>query len=447
MFVLTRWIGPHAYGLFVTALGLTAFLTMVTRAGVDTYLVRVEAPPDDRTYSIAATLIMGLSIVLVGVGAAAVPLLTRWYGDREFLPAYLVTMITIPLAGLAGVPTAKLERDLNFRAVAGIELAGQMLALLVSVALAWRGFGIWAPVSGLIAWQFWAACGALKAAKLNLYPAFDAVQARRMLSFGIGYTASLRVWQLRTLVNPLVVGRFAGAEAVAFVALAIRISEGLGFVRIAAGRLAIAALSRLRQDRQQFRLTLESALQFQLLALGPLLCLFALAAPVVIPRMLGVRWNASLQVYPFVAAGVLVNSLYNLQASALFVLGQQWMVLRAHALHVALLGFATLLLLPRVGIVAYGCAELAACGGYAVLHAGAKDFTRVSYRSLAWLGIAFLAPLFGVFVRKEWIVVLWLPLGIVAAVKLWNRAQNRHLRGPAVHPVPSLQSELSDPGA
>ena len=26
MFVLTRWIGPHAYGLFVTALGLTAFL-------------------------------------------------------------------------------------------------------------------------------------------------------------------------------------------------------------------------------------------------------------------------------------------------------------------------------------------------------------------------------------------------------------------------------------
>ncbi len=447
MFVLTRWIGPHAYGLFVTALGLTAFLAMVTRAGIDTYLVRVETTPDDRTYSIATTLIMGLSIMLVGVGAAAVPWLTRWYGDREFLPAYLVTLITIPLAGLAGVPTAKLERDLNFRAVAGIELAGQTLALLVSVALAWRGFGVWAPVFGLIACQFWAACGALRAAKLNLRPAFEAAQARRMLSFGMGYTASLRAWQLRNLVNPLLVGRFAGAEAVAFVALAIRISEGLGFVRIAAGRLAIAALSRLQRDQQQFRSTLERALRFQLLALGPLLCLFALVAPVVIPRLLGVHWSACLQVYPFVAAGVLVNSLYNLQAAALFVLGQQWLVFRAYAVHVALLGFATLLLLPRMGIVGYGCAELVACGGYALLHAGAKDFTRVSYGTLFWLEVAFLAPLFGFFLRREWIVILWLPFGIVAAVELQNRVRNRRLGGHARRPASSLQSEFSDSGA
>lgn len=447
MFVLTRWIGPHAYGLFVTALGLTAFLATLTRGGIDTYLVRAETPPDNRTYSIAATLIMGLSIVLAGVGVAAVPLLTRWYGDREFLPAYLVTLITIPLAGLAGVPTAKLERDLNFRAVAGIELVGQVLALLVSVAFAWRGFGVWAPVCGLIAWQSWAACGALKAAKLNLHPAFEAMHARRMLSFSIGYTASLRVWQLRTLVNPLLVGRFAGAEAVAYIALAIRISEGLGFVRVAAGRLAIAALSRLRRNEELFRSTLERALQLQLLALGPLLCLFALAAPVAIPRLLGVRWTASLQVFPFIAAGVLVNSMYNLQASALFVLGHQWMVLRAYALHVALLGFATLFLLPRMGFMGYGWAELAACGGYAVLHAGARDFARVSYRKLAWLGIAFLTPPFGLFLRNKWIVILWLPLGVIASVELWNRVQHRHLQSCALRRVPSLQSELFDSGA
>jgi Polysaccharide biosynthesis protein len=46
MFLLTRWIGPHAYGVFVTAVGLTTFLASLTRFGVDTYLVRCEPPPD-----------------------------------------------------------------------------------------------------------------------------------------------------------------------------------------------------------------------------------------------------------------------------------------------------------------------------------------------------------------------------------------------------------------
>ena len=54
MLVMTRWIGPHSYGLFVTAIGLVAFLSTLARAGVDVYLVRREAVPDDRMYHVAA---------------------------------------------------------------------------------------------------------------------------------------------------------------------------------------------------------------------------------------------------------------------------------------------------------------------------------------------------------------------------------------------------------
>src|SRR5436309_7369205 len=50
MLVMTRWIGPHSYGLFVTAIGLVAFLSTLARAGVDIYLVRREAAPDEHMY-------------------------------------------------------------------------------------------------------------------------------------------------------------------------------------------------------------------------------------------------------------------------------------------------------------------------------------------------------------------------------------------------------------
>ena len=48
MLVMTRWIGPHPYGLFVTAIGIVAFLSNLARAGIDTYLVRLESVPDQR---------------------------------------------------------------------------------------------------------------------------------------------------------------------------------------------------------------------------------------------------------------------------------------------------------------------------------------------------------------------------------------------------------------
>ncbi len=394
MLVMTRWIGPHAYGLFVTSVGLAAFLSSLARTGVDTYLVRREADPDTRVYDVAATLILVISMGLGIAGAAVTPLLIRWYGSREFVLPYLALLLTVPVTGLTGVPMAALERKLNFAGVAAIELGGQVLGLIVSAMLAWSRLGVWAPVAGQMAWQVHVLLAACASARVVPHPRFDAAQTREMLTYGIGLTASLRTWQLRTLVNPLLVGRFLGAEAVAFVALALRIAEALGTIRLAAGRMAIAALARLQNQREEFRSALERALYWQVITLGPLLAAFALLGPFIVRHVMGTRWMPALAVYPFVAAGVLVNSVYNLQASALFVMGRQWLVMCSYAMHVTLLGAGTLLLVPRLGIAGYGWAELLACGAYLQLHAGLAPIAVIGYRRLVPWVVIFLALFF-----------------------------------------------------
>ncbi|MBV8050483.1 MAG: oligosaccharide flippase family protein [Acidobacteriaceae bacterium] len=398
MLVMTWWIGPHAYGVFVTAITMVALLAAIARSGIDTYLVRMEAGPDERVYGTAATVLLAISLALAAIAAAATPFLIHWYGDREFAGPYLFLLLTIPVTALTGVPMAKLERALEFRRVAAIELSGQALGLLVSAVLAWLRAGVWAPVAGQFAWQSFTLVAALVSASIALRFQFDARIAREMLSYGVGLTASLRIWQLRTLVNPLLVGRFAGPEAVAFIALAVRIAEALGTIRLAAGRMAIAALARLQSRREDFRKTLQQALYLQVLTLGSLLAAFALLGPVILPRVIGARWNPSLTLYPFVAAGVLVNSVYNLQASALFVIGRQWLVLQSYSAHLAGLSAATLFLLPRCGIAGYGWAELIACGSYFIIHRGLRREIAISYRQLVGcmavcLPILFLFPL------------------------------------------------------
>jgi O-antigen/teichoic acid export membrane protein len=349
---------------------------------VDTYLVRQELTPDTRTYDVAATLIVAISLGVAVAGAVAVPLLIRWYGSREFLFPYVALLFTVPLTALTGIPMAKLERELDFRRVAGIEVGGQTLGLVVAALLARFGSGVWAPVGGQIAWQLFVLVAALSVAGIRPGMRFDRARAREMLTFGAGITASLRIWQLRTLVNPLLVGRLAGPDGVAFVALAIRIAEALGTFRLAAGRMVIAALSRVQGRHDKFRAALEQALYLQVITLGPLLCIFGFLGPFLFRHVIGVRWMPSLAVYPFVAAGVLVNSVYNLQASALFVMGQQWAVMRSNVAHVALLAIGTLFLLPRFGIAGYGWAELLACVAYFRIHTGIAETIQIRYRNL-----------------------------------------------------------------
>jgi hypothetical protein len=80
---------------------------------------------------------------------------------------------------------AKLERELDFRRVAGIELGGQSLGLLVAAILAWFGTGVWAPVGGQIVWQMFVIYG------VSLRRAESATGAR--LALGAG-NAHVRHW-------------------------------------------------------------------------------------------------------------------------------------------------------------------------------------------------------------------------------------------------------------
>jgi len=394
MLVLTWWIGPHAYGVFVTAIGIVAFLANMARAVIDTYLVRQAERPSANLYNAASALILLISTSLMVAGAFATYLLVHWYGTREFVAPYIVLLVSVPLIGLTGVPMAKLERELDFRAVAEIEFSGQALGLTVGALMAALHFGVWAPVSGQLAWQIFTFFAAWRGSNLRLGLSFHAAPVKEMLRYGLGCTASLRAWQARTLVNPLLVGHFVGVEGVAFVALALRIAEALGTFRLAAGRMAIAALARVQNHLEEFRKLLQRAMYLQVVTLGPLLCLFALLGPTIFRHVVGARWLPSLAVYPFVAAGILINSVYNLQASALFVLERQSLVMAAYLLHVGVLAASAWFLIPRMGLIGYGWAELAACAAYLIIHVGlAREFA-VSYRSLAPLTAGFLLLLF-----------------------------------------------------
>lgn len=409
--LITRAIGPEAYGLYAGPLGIYTFLFILSGWGIDVYLIRHEGQLQDEDYDQAFTLLLLLGLASALVASSALPLLSRWVGIEGFSQVALVLFAGLTIQLVGTVPQSRLERALDYRRVTLVSLAAQIAYVVIAITLAYRGLGAWAPVAG------WWTQVLLTSALLYLLTAYrprihwEPARIRAMLGYGMGYSASTWVYHLRLLVNPLVVGRYAGAEAVGYVALAIRIVDTLSTARWAGYRLSIAALGRLQKDRSRLISALSQGMQLQVLAVGFPLVGFALAGSWILPPLLGSRWLPVLNLYPFLAFGSLANSIFSLHSSALYVLRRNWDVTIFHVVLIALFAGGAILFVPRAGLEGYGWAEVLAVASYGVIHFYVvREIGRPSYRlALTW-GAALALVLF------------WRELGWVAGLGVLGTA-------------------------
>lgn len=413
--LLTRLIGPANYGLYAGSLAIVAVLGLVGRLGIDVCLIRREEAPDVEMYHQAFTLLLiaGLGLAFLGIGL--MPLLTGLVIDARFAAPLRVMLATLPVWLLAAPATAQLERALNYRAVALIDLSGQIVYYAVALPLAVMGAGVWAPVVGYWCLQVLVMTRAYRESGYRPRLAWSRPVLSELLRYGIGYSSSTWLWQLRTLINPMVVGRFLGPEGVGYVALAIRFSEVLSFFRNVSWRLSIAALAKVQSDFPRLRTALEEAMALQVLAVGPLLGAFSLLATPLIPLLFGQQWEPALQVFPLIALGVLVNVVFNMQSSVLYVLRRNGDVSLSNFVHVALFALGAWIFVPRFGLIGYGLGELLALGGYWVLHTRLGRIFRFSYAQVLPWFVALIPPLFAVFLPLGLRPLVWLPLLVVAA--------------------------------
>lgn len=366
--LVTRIIGPRQYGLFAAGAGIVGFLGTFGTWGLDVYLLRKTEEPTEGEFHQAFTVFLLISAALALGVVMLRGVVAGFLKMPEESRLLAVLALAMPLSLLAVPAVVKLDRALNFKQVAINELVSQSAYYFVAVPLAFAGLGAWAPVSGLLTQRFLLlVCSYLTA---GYFPRlrWQWGLVKRMLNYGVSYSSSVWVYQLRQLVNPVIVGRLAGAEAVGYVAVSIRIATLISFARTATWRLAMPAFAKLGDDTVRLRKAISEGMRFQAVAVGFPLASFALLAPFLIPVGFGRHWALATTVFPFIALSYLTNAMFNLHASVLYMRGRNWSVTWFHLVHVALFAGGAAWLVPRMGFVGYGWAEVIALPSYAVVH-------------------------------------------------------------------------------
>ncbi len=411
--ILTRLIGPSDYGLYSAALGVSTFWSELARMGTDFYLIRRQEESPDRVYDQVFSFLLVSSCGLAALGVATLPLFGYWMGDSRFLPPLSALLVTLPLVVLRVPALSRLERALDYRAVAGLELSELVVFYAIAVVLAFMSLGVWALVISFVISQVWVLGNGCRLSRYRPRWHWSADLFRELSQYALSFSISGWIWQLRPVIKAVVVGRFLGPEGIGYLTLAESMVDGLSFVKAAAWRLSIAALAKIQDSLPSLRRALEEAMALQVLAVGPFLAGFAVVSPWVVPLLFGERWRLTLVIYPFVAFGVLVNTVFNMHSSVLYVLKRNQDVGAKNAAHVVLLAAAAAWLVPVLGLVGWGVAEIVAMLGYVVIHLYVRRLFAIDYRrALLWL-VAFSPPLFASAAPGLLGLALWIPAVVV----------------------------------
>jgi O-antigen/teichoic acid export membrane protein len=428
MVIMARLVGPTAYGTYAIAAGIFTVLSGIGQLGIGTYLIRLERNPARADLDEAFTLLAAVGAGLWLMASAAAVMLPYWTPAPNVCAVALAVFSMILPQLVINVPQAVLERKLDYAAIAKIDLSAQVAFHSVSLTLAVLGCGVWSPVGA--SWASIIVTSAMMFGGARYRPSlrWNSAAVRGMVAYGVAFATADWIWQMRALVNSLIVGRFAGPDAVGSIALTIRVVDALASAKTVAVRVAIPALGNLQGDEARTTRAVNEGTSLQVFAVGVPLFAFAFVGPPALPLLLGRDWSMVSPIFPFVAASALMQAVYSLPAMAMRVRGRNWSMALFASLHVGLFFAAGLALVPHLGIIGYGVSEMLAFAAYALLYrlcATMLPELRIG-PSLIWavgFGAALFWQRFGPWLSAAAFLPALLPQARMALTQCWARGR------------------------
>lgn len=291
LLVLARLLEPEAFGLVALAWTVLAFAEQIQDSGVGSALIYRR---DEIERAAASALFWAplASLILYAATFLLAPLLADLLHTPGLVSVLRVLGLVLLLRGLMVVPAAILARDLDFRARAKADVGSALVQVVVSVSLAFAGFGVWSLVLGALA-----AAAAQDAILWMIVPwrPSPAAASRgvliEMMRYGRFVSAGSILNVLDRTIDNIAVARLLGTAPLGYYTIAFRLATfPTTVIGYTVSRVMFPVYSMLQGDRQAVRRAYLQTLQRIAIVALPVSVGVAVAAKPIVLALLGEKW-------------------------------------------------------------------------------------------------------------------------------------------------------------
>ena len=292
--LVIRLLTPADYGLVATATMLASLIGTVAELGLGASIVQAASTSPDALRKLTA-----LSW-LIGAAAAAClvlvsPIVAWFFADTRLVAVTAAMSLHFAISGVAVVPQALAARDMAFRRLALVEIISALVSSLVTLAIAWRGLGVWALVAGPLLGAATRTVLIVALSTSTARPLFNFSGIRAYLYFGGTVLLNRIVYQLASQSDIAVGSRALSSVDVGHYAVALQLAtlpmqKLMGIVN----EVTLPTMSRLQHDLPRVHRRLIDGIALLALVAVPLMWGISAVASELVSVVLGPKWLSAI---------------------------------------------------------------------------------------------------------------------------------------------------------
>ena len=288
--ILARILAPELYGTVAIVLVFTEILQVFVESGFGTALIQ-KKDADDLDFSSVFFFNLAVSVLLYALLFAAAPLIARLYRKPELLLIVRAVGLILIIAGVRNVQQAYVSRNMLFKHFFFATLGGTVIAAVVGISMAMKGFGVWAYVAQYLLNNLVGTMILWFTVKWRPKMQFSLERLKGLFSYGWKLLVSSVLNIVSDKLRPLLIGYRFSASDLSFY------NEGILFpnlivdnVNSSIDSVLLPALSQQQDSAENVKAMTRRAIQISSYIMWPLMIgLFVCARPLV-SLLLGEEW-------------------------------------------------------------------------------------------------------------------------------------------------------------
>ena len=288
--ILARLIAPEAFGIVALVAVFTSILQVFVDSGLGNALIQ-KKDADDLDFSSVFYFNMAMCIVLYGLMFAAAPFIAGFYNMPDLTPVVRVLSLMLVVSGVRNIQQAYIARNLMFKRFFYATLGGTVGAAILGIAMAYKGFGVWA----IVAQQLFRAAGAALILWLTVKwrpkLMFSFERLKGLFSYGWKLLVSSLIDTGYNNLRNLIIGKIYTSGDLAFYDRASYFPRFIvSNINTSIDSVLLPTMSAEQDDRQRVRAMTRRAIKSSTYLMMPCMVGLAVCAEPVVRLILTEKW-------------------------------------------------------------------------------------------------------------------------------------------------------------
>ena len=320
--ILARLLTPYDYG----CIGMLSIFIILAEAfiegGFGSALIQKKRPTQE-DYSTIFFWNLMFSVLLYAILYACAPAIARFYKIPLLTKVLRVQGVILPIYAFNVVQRSQLQKNMNFKALSIITLTSAIVALGVTIIMAYKGFGVWALVTQQILIAAIPAIAFWFFVKWRPVFVFSWNSFKELFSFGLFMFLTNLINQFSTQLQGLLIGRFYNASTMGYYSKAQR-TEALASTSISSVMTQVTyPLYSELQDNKQVLANVIKRITITLAYFSfPFLFILLLVAKPLFVILYSERWLSSVPYFQVLCIAGLAGCLQAVNYQAIAAIGK-----------------------------------------------------------------------------------------------------------------------------